>query len=51
MNLNMIPTHYPFEDILEAQDKIDEEFTVSVRQGDPFNIYAPGSPHFIDTTD
>ena len=51
MSLDMIPTHYPFEDILEAQDKIDEEFTVSVRQGDPFNIYAPGSPHFIDTTD
>ena len=51
MSLDMIPTYYPFEDILEAQDKIDEEFTVSVRQGDPFNIYAPGSPHFIDTTD
>ena len=51
MSLDMIPTHYPFQDILEAQDKIDEEFTLSVRQGDPFNIYASESPHFIDTAD
>ena len=53
MSLNMIPTHYPLEDILEAYEKEQEEddITFSVLTGQPFDICAEKPIGFIDSTE
>ena len=49
MSLDMIPTHYPVEDILEAyEDEDDVEISLSVMETEQLRAYIKDDFDFID---
>ena len=52
MSLNMIPTHYPFEDMVEAQDTVPKDtVNIEIIDNDAFQARQVGQVDFLDDTD
>ena len=52
MSLDMIPTHYPFEDMVEAQDTPPEDtVNIEIIANDAFQARQVGQVEFLDDTD
>ena len=52
MSLDMIPTHYPFEDMVEAQDATPKDtVNIEIIANDTFQARQVGQVEFLDDTD
>ena len=52
MSLDMIPTHYPFEDMVEAQETTSKDtVNIEVIANDAFQARQAGQVEFLDDTD
>ena len=52
MSLDMIPTHYPFEDMVEAQETTSKDtVNIEVIANDAFQAREAGQVEFLDDTD
>ena len=52
MSLDMIPTHYPFEDMVEAQDTtLKDTVNIEIIDNDTFQARQVGQVEFLDDTD
>ena len=52
MSLDMIPTHYPFEDMVEAQETTSKDtVNIEVIANDAFQARQVGQVEFLDDTD
>ena len=51
MSLDMIPTHYPFEDMVEAQDATPKDtVNIEIIDNDAFQARQVGQVEFLDDT-
>ena len=52
MSLDMIPTHYPFEDMVEAQDTVPKNIVnIEIIDNDTFQARQAGQVEYVDNTD
>ena len=52
MSLDMIPTHYPFENMVEAQETTSKDtVNIEVIANDAFQARQAGQVEFLDDTD